>query len=81
MTNLDNLYKWFDQNRDFIINGHYGEYALLKDDEVIAYFSNERDALESAKKSGFSMGEFLIQECVPKEKECMYYYNEAVSFG
>jgi len=27
------------------------------------------------------MGEFLIQECISKEDECMYYYNEAVSFG
>ena len=81
MANLDELYKWFDKNRDTIINGHHDEFVLLKDDSVVSYFIDENGALEFAKKAGFSMGDFLIQECIPKEKECMYYYNEAVSFG
>jgi hypothetical protein len=81
MVNLDDLYLWFDRNRDSVIKGHYGEHVLLKDNAVIAYFSNENEALESAQKADFSMGEFLIQECVSKEKESMYYYNEAVTFG
>ena len=81
MTNLDDLYKWFDQNRDTIIKGHKGAHVLLKDDTVISYFSDDNSALVYARKSDFIMGEFLIQECIPKEEECMYYYNEAVSFG
>jgi len=81
MTDLDNLYKWFDENRDAIINGHEGEHVLLRDNSVISYFHNDNTALEYARKSGFSMGDFLIQECISKDEECMYYYNEAVSFG
>jgi len=81
MVNLDDLYRWFDDNRDVIISGHRGNFALVKDNAVAAYFQSEREALEHAKKSGFPMGEFLIQECIPKDEECMYYYNEAVSFG
>ena len=81
MSNLDDLYKWFDKNRSSIIKGHEGEHVLLKDAAVISYFQSERSALEHAKKSGFFMGDFLIQECISKEEECMYYYNEAVSFG
>jgi hypothetical protein len=81
MINLDDLYRWFDQNRRTIIDGHYGEYALLKENSVVSYFSNENEALQYARESGFPMGEFLIQECVSKEKESMYYYNEAVTFG
>ena len=81
MSNLDDLYKWFDKNRGAIIKGHEGEHVLLKDNAVISYFPGENAALEYAQKSGFFMGDFLIQECISKEEECMYYYNEAVSFG
>jgi hypothetical protein len=81
MANLDNLYKWFDKNRGGIIKGHEGEYVLLKSNAVISYFQDDNAALEYAQKSGFPMGSFLIQECISKEEECMYYYNEAVSFG
>jgi len=81
MINLDDLYKWFDENRDIIKNGHEGEHVLLKDNAVVSYFLDDDKALEYAKKSGFTMGEFLIQECIPKDEESMYYYNEAVSFG
>ncbi|HCC35996.1 MAG TPA: hypothetical protein DEQ02_10390 [Ruminococcaceae bacterium] len=81
MENLDDLYKWFDMNRDEIVKGHEGASVLLKDDAVISYFPNDDTALEYAKKTGFSMGEFLIQECISKDEESMYYYNEAVSFG
>lgn len=81
MTNLDDLYKWFDENRNTIIQGHKGKHVLLKDNAVISYFPDDDKALEYAQKSGFTMGEFLIQECVSKDEECMYYYNETVSFG
>ena len=81
MANLDDLYKWFDENRDTIIKGHEDEHVLLKDNTVVSYFHDDGKALEYAQKSGFAMGEFLIQECISKDEESMYYYNEAVSFG
>jgi hypothetical protein len=81
MANLDDLYKWFDENRDAIIKGHERDRVLLKDNAVISYFQNDDKALEYAQKSGFAMGEFLIQECISRDEESMYYYNEAVSFG
>ena len=81
MINLDDLYKWFDENRGAIIKGHKGERVLLKDNSVISYFADDDKALEYAQKSGFAIGEFLIQECISKDEESMYYYNEAVSFG
>ena len=81
MINLDDLYKWFDENRENIIHGHEGKHVLLKDNTVISYFPDEDKALEYAQKSGFIMGDFLIQECVSKDEECMYYHKEAVTFG
>jgi hypothetical protein len=81
MINLNDLYKWFDENREIIIKGHEGNHVLLKDNTVISYFKDNDKALEYTQKSGFTMGEFLIQECISKDDESMYYYNEAVSFG
>jgi hypothetical protein len=81
MIDLNDLYKWFDENRETIIKGHKGDHALLKDNTVVSYFKNDNKALEYAQKSGFAIGEFLIQECISKDEESMYYYNEAVSFG
>jgi len=80
IENLDDLYNWFDENRDTIIKGHEGDRVLLKNNKVISYFSEDAQALEYAQKNGFSIGEFLIQECISKDEESMYYYNEAVSF-
>jgi hypothetical protein len=81
MINLDDLYKWFDENRCAIIKGHEGERVLLKDNTVVSYFADDGKALEYAQRSGYAIGEFLVQECISKDKESMYYYNEAVSFG
>jgi hypothetical protein len=81
MANLDDLYKWFDKNRDMIIKGHEGDSVLLRDNNVISYFHNDEKALEHAHKLGFTMGEFLVQECISKDEESMYYYNETVTFG
>jgi hypothetical protein len=81
MEDLNTLYKWFDENRENIIKNHENECVLLKDKSVISYFSDEKTALRYAKNSGFIMGDFLIQDCIPKDDECMYYHNEAVSFA
>jgi hypothetical protein len=83
MVDLDDLYKWFDENRDSVIANHLNECVLLKDNSVIGYFSNTEAALSAAQEKGFNMGDFLIQHCITDEEEIMLYYNynQAVSFG
>ncbi|MDR1868372.1 MAG: hypothetical protein LBQ82_00125 [Treponema sp.] len=81
MENLVDLYKWFDENRDTIINNHLNECVLLKDNTVIGYYPNTEAALLNAQKNGFVMGDFLIQDCITNEEETMIYNNQAVCFG
>jgi len=81
MENLVDLYKWFDENRDTIINNHLNECVLLKDKTVIGYYPNTEAALSAAQKNGFIMGEFLVQDCITNEEETMIYNNQAVCFG
>ena len=81
MANLEDLYRWFDKNRDSIITNHSDECVLLKDSSVIGYYPNVEAALSAAQKNGYIMGDFLIQDCITKEEETMTYYNPAVCFG
>ena len=83
MENLDDLYKWFDENRETIIADHLNKCVLLKDNSVIGYYPNNEAALSDAQKNGLKMGEFLIQDCITDEEEIMLYYNynQAVYFG
>ena len=83
MKILDDLYKWFDENRKTIISDHLNEFVLLKDKSVIGYYPTNEAALLDAEKKGFIMGEFLIQDCISDEDEIMlfYNYNQAVCFG
>ena len=83
MENLDNLYKWFDENRKEIISDHLNEFVLLKNKSVIGYYPTNEAALSAAEEKGFIMGEFLIQDCISDEDEIMlfYNYNQAVCFG
>jgi len=81
MENLKILYKWFDDNRNSIISDHINECVLLKDNAIIGYYPDTKTALLAAKKNGFIMGEFLVQDCITAEDESMMYYNQAVCFG
>jgi hypothetical protein len=81
MSSLTALYEWFNNNREEIIAGHKDECVLLKDNAVIGYYPNKEAALSAARKRGFSVGGFLIQNCKTEEEDGMRYYNRAVCFG
>jgi hypothetical protein len=81
MKDLNALYLWFDTNRPAIIDGHQGEFVLLKDNAAQRYFSDTRTALSAVRSKGLKMGDFLIQRCNTEEEDTMHYYNQAVSFG
>jgi len=83
MPDLDDLYKWFDENRETIITNHHNESVLLKDKTVIGYYPDNDTALADAEKRGFVMGEFLVQDCISDEEEIMLFYNfnQVLSFG
>jgi len=75
MFDLDNLYKWFDENRDSIIADHLNECVLLKGNSVVGYYLNTETALLAAKENGLNMGEFLIQDCVTEDDEMVFTFR------
>ena len=81
MDKLKDLYSWFDDNRDSIIEGHKNEFVLLANDKVIDYYPNMEAALTGAQKNNLTVGSFLIQRCITKEDDTLVYHNMAVTFG
>lgn len=80
MADLNKLYQWYQEHRAEIIKGHENEQVLLKDNEVIGYYTTEEAALVDVAKRGFQLGDFLIQKCISEEEDRMVYYNKAVCF-
>jgi hypothetical protein len=70
MVDTDALYRWFDANRQSIIAGHLEQFALIKDGNVlVGYFDDDDEAMQYALGNGLTPGEFLIQDCISKERE------------
>jgi hypothetical protein len=80
MANLDDLFGWFDENRDAIIHDHYGERVLIKDNAVIGYYPDIDAALVEANKRELELGNFLVQRCLTQEDDIEYVYS-GVTFG
>jgi hypothetical protein len=80
MANLDALFGWFDENRDTIIQDHYGERVLIKDNTVIGYYPDINAALVDANSRDLDIGNFLVQRCLTQEEDVEYVYS-GVTFG
>lgn len=60
-----------------LLSGHEGEYALLRDGKVIAFYNNALDA-QIAGNQKFEDGIFSIQ-CVKKTTEELGYFSYAIN--
>lgn len=78
---LESLYNWFDMKRNEIISGHENERVLISNNEVIAYFPDERTAVAEALKKGLKQGDFLVQRCITEEEELQMFYNVNLAVG
>jgi len=63
--------------RDEIISGHEKERVLISNNQVIAYFPDERTAVAEALKKGLKQGDFLVQRCITEEEAYQHALNDA----
>lgn len=66
---IEELYKWFDTNREEIIKEHYGKQVLIHEQKAVGYFEDFTEALKYAKNANFTDGEFIIQDCLTIKEE------------
>ena len=66
---VDNNFKFFQENLDELINKHQGKFVLIREQKIVGYFDSSKDALADGKKR-FPDGIFSIQE-ITKDKLCL----------
>ena len=66
---LKENYFFFENNRERIIAGHRGEWAVIRDCAVAGYFKTEDAAFESLVGTGAMPGRVIVQECLSEEDD------------
>ncbi|WP_420606821.1 hypothetical protein [Novosphingopyxis sp.] len=73
-TEVDRNYDFFSRNLARFLPAHEGEYALLRHQEIVSFFSNAGDAYAQGAKQ-FRDGIFSIQEVDPEPVHLGLYSN------
>lgn len=72
-------YDYFMENRASIIAGHEDKYVVIKDQNVVGYFDDEKVALIAMKDH--LLGSFIIQKCVTAQKDIIEFYSMGIVFA
>lgn len=78
MYDMKSDFDWFKQNREQIIKDHIGERVVIQNKEIKGYFPNENDAINFMKPT--PIGEFIIQRCLPEDKDVEFYFTGRYAF-
>ena len=62
-----------------IVEGHLGEWVVLKDKAVVGYFVKEEDAFEAMTDS--KLGTFIVHNCQEPGTDIIHYYGNRVRFA
>jgi non-ribosomal peptide synthetase component E (peptide arylation enzyme) len=71
-------FEFYDANQAEIVNGHLGEFVVIKDLKVRGYYKTEEEALDSM--LGEELGTFMVQRCQEPGTDIAHYYNNEVVF-
>ncbi len=73
MYDMKDDFEWFKQNRDSIIKGHEGKRVVIQNKEVKGYYDNETDAIKGMLPT--EEGNYIVQRCLPADKDIEYYFT------
>lgn len=74
------LFKWYLDNQDSLLNDYLGKVLVIKDYSVSAAFDNEDDAITYA-MNNYPLGSFIIQLCTPGDSAYTQTFHSRVSFA
>ena len=77
---LDREFKYYLTNKDELIKKYLGKYLIIKDETVDGVYDTEIDAYISG-MSKFSLGTFLIQQCLPGDENYTQTFHSRVIFA
>ena len=72
-------FDYYIANQEEIVNGHLGEFVIIRNQAVVGYFNEEAKAFESMKDS--ELGTFIIKKCQEPGTDIINYFNNNVAFA
>jgi len=79
MNNINKNYEYFKKSLSSLIKDHYNQYVVIKNQKVIAVYSELNEAYKETVKTE-KLGTFLIQHCVNPGEEVAYFASGNVYF-
>jgi Family of unknown function (DUF5678) len=77
---LERELDYFKSNQKELVHKYEGKFLVIKDQEVYGAYNTEMEAYTEAKKK-FTLGTFLIQQCLPgRESYTQTFHSRAVFF-
>jgi len=77
---LEREYQYYLANKDEFVKTHLGKFLIIKDEKVVGVFDNELDAY-SFGTNNFTLGTFLIQQCLPGDENYTQTFHSRVLFA
>ena len=78
---LDKEFKYYLDNHDSLVRQYEGKFVVIKEESVIGVYETEQDAYEKTLEQKHELGTFLIQQCLPGEKNHTQTFHSRVVFG
>lgn len=74
---LEKEYQYYLNNEKELVKKHYGRYLVIKNDQVIGNYENEKDAYDRS-ITDHKLGTFLIQRAVPENERPVQTFHSRV---
>lgn len=81
MANLEQLFQWYLDHQNELVEKYNGKHLVIKDNEVVAAYDDENTAYFDAVEK-YGLGNFILQLCTPgKDAYTVEMYTPRYSFA
>jgi hypothetical protein len=77
---MDDFY-YYKAHQEDIIEGHIGEFVVIKDCRIEGYYKDDLSAFADMKKKRIQPGRFMLKKCKFPGTDTIKYYTNRVRFG
>jgi hypothetical protein len=76
---LEKEFNYYLKNQDDLVKRYNGKFVVIKGEEVIGAYENEREAVEKTSEQ-HELGTFLVQKCEPGKESYTQTFHSRVAF-
>ena len=77
MSDLKQLFEYFESEQDKLLPEHKGEFALVAENAIEGIYTDRSEATEIGTEK-YGIGSFLVQEILPPDERIAEYHTRAV---